>query len=1279
MSRFRQKILATVVATGLVTALIQVTAPISPAAAAGPNLAAGKTFSASSFSDVYGAGNAGDGNPSSYWESQNNAFPQWLQVDLGTAVSVNQAILKLPPATAWQTRTETLAVQGSTTGSNFTDLKASAGYTFNPASGNTVTIDFGATTTRYVRLNITGNSGWPAGQISELEVYGPATGDTQAPSAPGGLAYSQPASGQIRLNWNASSDNVGVTGYEVYANGTLRTTVAGNVLTYLDNQPDSATVAYYVRAKDAAGNTSGNSNTVTRTGQSGDNSAPTTPGTLSYTQPATGQIRLAWGASTDNVGVTGYNVYANGTLKTTVTALTYTDSQPASATVAYYVKARDAAGNESAASNTVTRTGTVTGGSNLAVGKPITASSSIFTFVAANANDNDTATYWEGSAYPAALTVSLGANATTSNVVVKLNPASDWGTRTQTFSVLGREQSASGFTTLVPSATYTFNPANGNAVTIPVSATAADVRLNFTANTGAPSGQVAEFQVIGVAAPNPDLTITGLSFSPASPVETDTVTLSATVRNAGTAASPASNVNFYLGTAKVGTANVGALAAGASATVTASIGARDAGTYVLSAKVDEANTVVEQNDANNSYTNPTNLVVSPVSSSDLVASVVSWSPGNPSAGQTVTFSVTIKNQGTAASAGGAHGVTVTVLSDSGATIKTLTGSYSGTLAAGASSPSINLGTWVAANGKYTVRTVLADDANELPVKRTNNTSEKPFFVGRGANMPYDMYEAEDGQTGGGASVVGPNRTVGDLAGEASGRKAVTLNSTGSYVQWTTRASTNTVVARFSIPDNTTSSINVYVNGTLNKTLPLTSKFAWLYGNETAPQNSGSDPRHIYDEANILLNGTVAAGSVIKLQKDSGNGGNIAIDFINTEQVAPVANPNPATYVVPTGFDQQSVQAAFDAARQDSSKVGVYLPAGDYSTAQKFQVYGKALQVVGAGPWYTRFYTPQNQSETDAGFRADATANGTTFKNFAFFGNYTNRIDGPGKVFDLANVSNMTIDNIWAEHTVCLYWGANTDRMTIKNSRIRNLFADGVNMTNGSTDNLVDNNDARATGDDSFALFSAIDAGGSDEINNVYSNLSTTLTWRAAGIAVYGGYANTFKNIYIADTLVYSGITISSLDFGYPMNGFGANPPTVFDNISIVRAGGHFWGSQVFPAIWVFSASKVFQGIRVSNVDIVDPTYSGIMFQTNYVGGQPQFPVKDTVFTNVSITGARKSGDAFDAKSGYAIWANPMPEAGQGPAVGSATFTNLTLSNNFKDIENPTSTFTITRN
>lgn len=144
-----------------------------------------------------------------------------------------------------------------------------------------------------------------------------------------------------------------------------------------------------------------------------------------------------------------------------------------------------------------------------------------------------------------------------------------------------------------------------------------------------------------------------------------------------------------------------------------------------------------------------------------------------------------------------------------------------------------------------------------------------------------------------------------------------------------------------------------------------------------------------------------------------------------------------------------------------------------------------------------------------------------------------------------------------------------------------------------------------------------------------------------------------------------------------MNGFGTGP-TTFENVTIERAGGHFWGAQTFPGIWLFSASKVFQGIRVSHVDIVDPTYSGVMFQTNYSGG-PQYPITGTVFTDVSVSGAHRSGDAYDAKSGFGLWANEMPEAGQGPAVGEVTFNGLRLNDNAVDIRNTTSTFKININ
>jgi chitodextrinase len=145
---------------------------VTTAGAANTNLALHKPTAESSHTQVYGSGNATDGDPGTYWESANNAFPQWVQVDLGAATATKRIVLTLPPPSAWGTRTQTLSVLGSTNGSTFSTIVGSAGYTFNPATGNTATIVFPATvTTRYLRLNFTANTGWPAGQVSEFRVY----------------------------------------------------------------------------------------------------------------------------------------------------------------------------------------------------------------------------------------------------------------------------------------------------------------------------------------------------------------------------------------------------------------------------------------------------------------------------------------------------------------------------------------------------------------------------------------------------------------------------------------------------------------------------------------------------------------------------------------------------------------------------------------------------------------------------------------------------------------------------------------------------------------------------------------------------------------------------------------------------------------------------------------------------------------------------------------------------------------------------------------------------
>lgn len=498
------------------------------------DLAAGKTLTASSSNGSRTPADANDGNRDSYWASRDDQFPQWIQADLGASLGVDRVVLRLPDG--WAARSQTLKLQGSANGTDFTDLTASRAYRFDAAGGQSATITFDATTTRYVRVLVTANTVTEAAQLAELEVYGPTAGDMQAPTAPTDLAFTEPATGQIRLTWKTSTDDEGVAGYDVYANNTLLTSVAGDVTTYTDTRPAGQDVSYFVRAKDAAGNVSANSNTVTRDGDSGDTQAPTAPSALAYTEPSSGSVRLTWQASTDNRGVTGYDVYANNVRRGSVAGdvLTYTDTQPASTTVSYVVRAKDAAGNVSGDSNTVTRNGQSGSASNLAVNKPITASSVVHTFVAENANDNSASTYWEGAggSYPNTLTVKLGSNADTENVVVKLNPDSSWGPRTQRIEVLGREQSSSSFNSLVAAKDYAFAPASGNTVTIPVSARVADVQLKFTANSGSGAGQVAEFQVLGAPAANPDLQVTGITAAPAAPVETDEVTLTATVRNA---------------------------------------------------------------------------------------------------------------------------------------------------------------------------------------------------------------------------------------------------------------------------------------------------------------------------------------------------------------------------------------------------------------------------------------------------------------------------------------------------------------------------------------------------------------------------------------------------------------------------------------------------------------------------------------------------------------------------------------------------------------------------
>ncbi|MDT7841477.1 discoidin domain-containing protein [Streptomyces justiciae] len=136
------------------------------------NLAKGRPATATGSQDVYTPGKAVDGDANSYWESTNNAFPQSWTVDLGSAEAVRRLVLKLPPSAAWGARTQTITVLGSTDGSAYATVVGATGYRFDPATGNTATVTLpSGTNLRYLRLSVSANTGWPAGQFSEVEAY----------------------------------------------------------------------------------------------------------------------------------------------------------------------------------------------------------------------------------------------------------------------------------------------------------------------------------------------------------------------------------------------------------------------------------------------------------------------------------------------------------------------------------------------------------------------------------------------------------------------------------------------------------------------------------------------------------------------------------------------------------------------------------------------------------------------------------------------------------------------------------------------------------------------------------------------------------------------------------------------------------------------------------------------------------------------------------------------------------------------------------------------------
>ncbi|WP_412761641.1 fibronectin type III domain-containing protein, partial [Paenibacillus chibensis] len=232
------------------------------------------------------------------------------------------------------------------------------------------TATYGGSTYKVIQAH-TSLTGWEPPNVPalwQLVTGGGGGADQQAPTAPANLRSTAVTSSSIALAWDASTDNVGVTGYDVYQGSTVVGSVSGSTLAFTHTGlAADTTYSYTVKAKDAAGNVSAASSVLNvKTSVSGggsDTQAPTMPTNLTVTGVTTSSVSLSWTASTDNVGVTGYNVYQGTTQVMTVTGTTATVTGLAAGTAyTFKVAAKDAAGNVSPQSAAVSATTQSSGG-----------------------------------------------------------------------------------------------------------------------------------------------------------------------------------------------------------------------------------------------------------------------------------------------------------------------------------------------------------------------------------------------------------------------------------------------------------------------------------------------------------------------------------------------------------------------------------------------------------------------------------------------------------------------------------------------------------------------------------------------------------------------------------------------------------------------------------------------------------------------------------------------------------------------------------------------------
>ncbi|GAA3149774.1 hypothetical protein GCM10010521_41570 [Streptomyces rameus] len=539
--------------------------------------------------------------------------------------------------------------------------------------------------------------------------------------------------------------------------------------------------------------------------------------------------------------------------------------------------------------------------------------------------------------------------------------------------------------------------------------------------------------------------------------------------------------------------------------------------------------------------------------------------------------------------------------------------------------------------------------------------------GSGASLPYAEVQAENSATN--DTPIGPSYTQGQLADEASYRKATTLQGTGKYVTFTTPVATNSINFRYSIPDTSggsvyTAALSLYINGVKQPDFTLTNAYSWYYGSYPFTNTPGSNPHHFYDEAHRLFPTTYPAGTTFRLQVDAGDtASSYTIDFADFEQVgAALTAPPGSVSVTGKGADATGVAdatSAFNAAISSAGPGGtVWIPPGTYNIPGHISVNN--VTIAGAGMWYS---TVTGTAPGFYGNSAPSASTGVHLQNFAVFGNVQERNDSAQVNGIGGAMSNSTVANLWIDHMKVGAWmDGPMDGLTFTGMRIRDTTADGINFHGAVTNSKVTDSDIRNTGDDGIATWA--DSGVGADANDTISHNTVSLQILANGIAIYGGHDNTVSGNRVVDSGITQG---GGIHVGQRFSSTPVGTTTISDN-TMVRDGSldPNWQCGV-GALWFDGSQGAITGpINVTNALIqqspyeaiqwVEGTISGVNLNNVTITGTGTFALQEQTggaakFTNVTATGVGYSSPVYSCSGGNFV----VTDGGGNSGIGGTPY------------------------